>query len=120
MIRYRLLLALLGALSMTGPASAQINPFRGSNATPLTRDDLAALHAASARLLSQPTLAAGQTEAWRNDASGASGVVTAGQPVRHKGLACRVLTYEATVPGPRPERTSTLTWCKTKSGWKIG
>jgi surface antigen len=120
MSRYRLLLVLLAALCVAGPAAAQINPFHGSNATPLTQDDLTALNAASARLLSQPTLAAGETEAWHNDASGASGVVTAGQPVRHKGLACRVLNYKGTVPGPRPERTATLTWCKTKSGWRIG
>jgi surface antigen len=120
MIGYRSLAALFAVVCIAGSASAQINPFRGSNATPLTREDLAALNDASTRLLNRSTLTAGETDVWRNDASGARGVITAGQPVRHKGLACRVLTYEATVPGPRPDRASALTWCKTKSGWKIG
>jgi len=120
MIGYRFLPMLFAAMCITGSASAQINPFRGSNATPLSSEDLAALNDASARLLNRSALTAGETEAWRNDASGARGVITAGQRVRHKGLACRVLTYEATVPGPRPDRAATLTWCKTTSGWKIG
>ena len=119
MIRPRLLPLMLLAMSLSQPALAQINPFRGSNATPLNRDDISALTAATHQLLDQTQLAPGASETWSSP-SGASGDVTAGNEVRRKGLSCRVMNYLIRMGGGSvPERTRTLTWCKTKNGWKI-
>ena len=120
MIRHRVLPMLLLSACLTWPASAQINPFRGTNSTPLNADDIDALTAATNRLLDRPQLVAGQSESWSNPKSGASGTVTAGNAVQRQGLACRTMSYQNTVPGPRAERSASLIWCKTKDGWKIG
>lgn len=120
MIRRRCLLLLLIAMCLASPAFAQINPFRGSGDTRLNAEDLAALTEATNRLLDRPQLVAGGTEPWSNAQSGASGTVMAGDPVRRQGMACRVVRYQISVPGPNPERNVSLTWCKTKDGWKIG
>jgi surface antigen len=117
MIHHRLLLLLALSVLVPPPASAQINPFRGSRATPLNADDLTALTDASNRLLDRPKLAAGGTEDWSNPQSGTNGTVTAGKPSHYKGLACRTLSYRLTAPSP--QRNATLRWCKTKDGWKI-
>jgi surface antigen len=109
---------LLLALGVTQPALAQINPFRGTSATPLNNDDIAALTDATNRLLDRPQLAKGNSDTWNNPKSGASGTVTAGDTTQYKGLGCRVMIYKVNVPGPQAERTRTLTWCKTKDGWK--
>jgi thiamine-monophosphate kinase len=118
MIHHRLLLLLALSVLLPLPASAQINPFRGSRSTPLNADDLTALTDASNRLLDRPHLVAGGTEDWNNPQSGITGTVTAGNPVHRKGLACRALSYRITAPAP--QRNAKLTWCKTKDGWKIG
>ena len=115
---YRLLPLVLLAYSLASPAAAQINPFRGSRAAPLTPEDSAALLDATTHLLERPQLAAGQTETWSNPSSGASGTLTAGRASHRKGLACRPITYRNTIPGPTSQRNTTLTWCKTKDGWK--
>ena len=118
MIHHRPLLLLALSVLLPLPASAQINPFRGSRSTPLNADDLTALTDASNRLLDRPNLVAGGTEDWNNPQSGITGTVTAGNPVHRKGLACRALSYRITAPAP--QRNAKLTWCKTKDGWKIG
>ena len=124
MIRYRLLPLLLIAACLSEPALAQINPFRGSSGTPLNADDLAALTNATNLLLDRPQVSAGDVEAWSNPQSGISGTVTAGDPaqrtIRGKNLSCRVVRYQITAPGARPERRATLTWCNTPDGWRIG
>ena len=116
----RFLPLLLIIACLAGPALAQINPFRGSRGTPLNADDLAALQNATDLLLDRPRLAVGDSETWSNPQSGTSGTVTAGNAAQRTGLACRVVRYQISVPGARPERSVTLTWCKTKDGWKIG
>ena len=118
-MRYRLLGLLLLAACLSQPSWAQINPFRGSGRTPLNADDIAALTDATNRLLDSPQLVAGASEAWSNPKSGASGTVAAGNTAQRKGMACRIVRYQTTVPGS-PPRSATLTWCKTANGWKIG
>jgi surface antigen len=120
MIHHRILPLLLIAACLSQSALAQINPFRGSRATPLNADDVKALNDATNRLLERPQLAAGGTESWSNPQSGASGTVTAGNALQRKGMACRIVRYQLTVPGPREQRSVSLTWCKTQEGWKIG
>ena len=119
MNRQRLPFLLLIAAGVSQPVLAQINPFRGSRGTPLDAGDIAALTEATNRLLDRQQLVPGGTETWSNPQSGASGKATAGASTQRKGLACRVVSYQTAVPGPRPERKNTLTWCKTKDGWKI-
>ncbi len=116
----RLLLVLLIGAWLPGAALAQINPFRGTRGSPLNADDVSALTDATNRLLDRQGLTAGAKESWSNPKSGANGTITAGNAVRQKGLACRVMHYDYTVPGPRSERDRKLTWCKTQDGWKIG
>jgi len=116
----RTLPLLLIAACLSQPSFAQINPFRGSRATPLNADDIAALTEATNRLLDRPQLTTGGTETWNNPKSGSSGTVTAGKVVQRKGLMCRAVTYQTTVPGQSAERATSLTWCKTAHGWKIG
>jgi hypothetical protein len=41
-----------------------------------------------------------------------------GQYGAEKGLACRMTDYVINGPGSEPDRKVSLTWCKTKSGWK--
>jgi surface antigen len=120
MIRHRLLSLLLISACLPAPAFAQINPFRGTAQTPLSADDISALTEATNQLLDRPQLTAGAVETWSNPQSGARGTVTAGNPVQRHGLACRVVRYQLTVPGPGAQRSRTLTWCKTKDGWKTG
>jgi surface antigen len=120
MMRQRLLTLLVVAVCLSQPALAQINPFRSGRGTPLNNDDLAALTDATNRLLDQPQLVAGASETWNNPQSGVSGTVTAGSAVKRHGLACRVVYYERTVPNRTANRSTTLTLCKTKDGWKIG
>jgi surface antigen len=119
MTRHRFLLPLLIAVSLPQTVSAQINPFRGRSTVPLNAADISALTDATNRLLDQPQLVAGSKETW-NSPSGASGTVTAGDAVRRQGMACRVMNYTIVPGSPGAERNRTLTWCKTKDGWKIG
>ena len=119
-MRSRSLLLLLLAIALPLSATAQINPFRGSSGTPLNAEDLAALRDATNRLLDQPQVAVGNKETWSNAKSGISGTVTAGNPLQRKGLACRHTSYQVSGPGSERDRSKALTWCKTKSGWKIG
>ena len=116
----RLLLLAIGSVAIPVAAGAQVNPFRGSKGTPLKADDLKALGDATTRLLDQPQLSIGASESWSNPVSGIAGTVTAGQPVQRHGLACRMTDYAITGPGNEPQRRVSLTWCKTKDGWKTG
>jgi surface antigen len=120
MSRQSMLLLLLIGACLPGVAMGQINPFRGSRGSTLNADDISALTEATNRLLDRQALAAGAKETWSNPKSGVSGTVTAGNAVKQKGLACRVMQYDYTVPGPRSERNGKLTWCKTHDGWKVG
>jgi len=120
MVHYRSLLLLLVALGLPLSAAAQLNPFRGSKGTPLKADDLAALNAATSQLLDRPQLAVGDKEAWSTAKTGVAGTVTAGNPLKKHGLACRVTDYLINGPGSEPDRKVSLTWCKTKTGWKTG
>ena len=101
---------------------AQGRPYRNSNEEKLSKQDLDALEMATKELLDRPQLSNGAFEAWNNPNSGVSGTIVAGKALNRGGMACRQLTYYTTVPGPGPrsDRTTELTWCKTRDGWKIG
>ena len=119
MIRPRLLPLLLIAMSLSQPVFAQINPFRGRATVPLRKDDISALTEATHHLLDRTGLVGGDSETWSSP-SGASGDVTAGGAVHRNGMSCRVMNYRIRSGGSAPERARTLTWCKTKDGWKMG
>jgi len=39
--------------------------------------------------------------------------------IRRHGLACRIVSYQATTPGSNPQRRATLTWCKRRAAGKL-
>lgn len=113
-----LFLSLVAGGVLGQPALAQVNPFRNSEAEPLNSADLKALENASYRLLGHANLTPGASDRWHTEH--ASGTVSAGNAVTRKGLSCRILNYKlAMAAQPNANRTSSLTWCKTKNGWKI-
>jgi len=97
--------------------SAQINPFRGSKGTPLKAEDLTALSAATNRLLDRPQLAAGdKSHGAPEDGGGCT--VTAVQSGAEKRVGLPHGGLRDNGPGSEPDRQVSLTWCKTKGGWK--
>jgi len=115
-----LLIASGFVISLPLSASAQINPFRKTRGTHLQATDLNALNDATQKLLGHGQPKVGAKESWNNEKTGIAGTVTAGKAVQRHGLACRMTDYVISGPGAEPKRTATLTWCKTKDGWKIG
>jgi hypothetical protein len=115
------MLALGVSLAVAHPASAQINPFRGSFATRLTNDDFQALSDAASSLLGRDTLTTGAIEAWQNPKTGASGTVEAGRSFKYHGYGCYALHYTANPGGTggRSTNRTVLNWCKTSAGWRI-
>jgi len=121
--RRRLLFIVLctAGLVQAGDTHAQRRPFQGSRQTRLNKQDLDAMDSATKELLDRTDLADGSLAVWNNPQSGAGGTIVAGKGLNRNGMACRQLTYFTTVPtGPRATRTTELTWCRTKEGWKIG
>ena len=117
--RFALALALLAALA-PGPASAQINPFRGLGADRLTGDDVRMLTETGNRLLGRSPLPNGSSESWRNDSTGASGSVRVNNTFQRQGMVCHTLAYQARTRTGLAPRTNTLVWCRTRNGaWKI-
>ena len=121
-LRRRLFLTVLCAVCLVqaGETYAQRRPYRGSAQTWLNQQDLDALDNATKELLNRPSLSDGSLAVWNNPQSGAGGSIVAGKGVNRNGMTCRQLTYFTTVPGPLSSRTTELTWCRTKDGWKIG
>jgi hypothetical protein len=109
------------AAAMAPPASAQINPFRGSFANRLTNDDFQAMSDAATSLLGRDTLTAGATEGWQNPKTGTSCTVEVGRHFKHQSYGCYALHYTV-MPGNaqgRATNRTVLNWCKTGEGWKI-
>jgi hypothetical protein len=115
-------LLIICAIGILQPSVVEAQWRNLSRGTRLTKQDMDALSAASKQLLDRPQVSDGAFAVWNNPASGASGSIVAGEAVTRNGLACRQLTYFTTVvgPGPRPNRTTDVVWCKTETGWKLG
>jgi hypothetical protein len=109
------------ALAAAHPASAQINPFRGSFANRLTNDDFVAISNAASSLLGRDNLTAGATEAWQNPKTGASGTIEVGRSFKFKTYGCYALHYTVMPGGAQGRSTNrtVLNWCKTGEGWRI-
>jgi len=116
-----MMLAFGVGLAMAQPASAQINPFRGSFANRLTNDDFQALGDAVTSLLGRDTLTTGATEAWQNPKTGTSGTIEAGRSFKYHGYGCYALHYTVFPGGAQGLSTNrtVLNWCKTSAGWRI-
>jgi hypothetical protein len=108
-------------LAAAHPASAQINPFRGSFANRLTNDDFEAISNAASSLLGRETLSTGAVEPWQNPKTGASGMIEVGRSFKYRTYGCYALHYTVMPGGAggRATNRTVLNWCKTGDGWKI-
>jgi len=109
------LLPLFGA----GTAHAQINPFKGDGPK-MQLADIALMDRAAESLIEGGGFTVGDSNSWKNAATGWSGSVTAVATTKRQGLSCRVLDYAISPPTRDASRTLRATWCQTKDGtWKF-
>ena len=114
------LIAAVLLLAGLSASSAQINPFRSSQANGLTKADVGMLTTTTQLVNRKEPVAVGDTEDWSNPASGNSGKVTVTRLFRSSGLECHGLRYDLSFKATRAPRTYNVDWCKTKTGeWKI-
>lgn len=116
------LLSLIALLLAVGvmPASAQINPFRGST-TGLPQGDLAILGSTAAQLYENTSLADGSSSGWSSPKTGNSGKVTLLRTFHRNSLLCREVEYTIHKRGVAGARDYKVNWCRTPSGaWKLG
>jgi surface antigen len=112
------LLPLALVLSLHMPAVAQINPFRGTKAPPMAKDDQQQMLDATQRLNQREHPQVGGTENWNTPTS--SGTVRLDRIYHAGGMACHAVTYDMVAAPKAPRRTYRLNWCRTPSGeWRI-
>jgi surface antigen len=112
-------LALSVCLTLTGAATAQINPFRRSDTVALDKDDMQIMRSAASKL-TQKDVPVGQTETWQNPKSGRSGSVSLLQSFKKNGMPCQKRRYvvDPTVKSQGSEYVMTL--CRVPTGeWKL-
>jgi surface antigen len=116
------LLAVGLAVMVPLPSAAQFIPApMGPEMMPegLTRDDLALLSAASAKVYSPETVAVGAVESWVNPKTGNSGTVTLIRQYERGDMPCRQFTHRIKLAG-RAEQTYTFSRCRVAPGeWKL-
>ena len=103
------------------PASAQFIPTPGPNLVPetLTREDVTALSAASAKLYTAETVAVGAVETWTNPKTGNSGVVTIARVFERNGMPCREIVHRIKL-AREGEQTYHFNRCRIGTGeWKL-
>jgi surface antigen len=109
------------ALLLTAPALAVSPSFLAPQLgwPGLTRDDLARMHAAAARLYQGQSI--GTVERWRSPQSGDAGAVTLVRSFDEKGMPCRTLDYTIRFEAQRDSPDHyLLNWCRIPDGaWKI-
>ena len=110
--------ALLLSLGLGSAAQAQISPFKGKGPK-LQLSDFSQMDAAATPLFTGESVGPGTARSWTNDKTGASGTVTLLGSTTYRGLVCRQLRYDITVP-PAPAAPYRVDWCQTKDGtWKM-
>jgi surface antigen len=111
--------AAIAILTMTTPASAQINPF-GRYEQPITDDDLKLIEAASTKLYKTDNPQVGASEKWSNPSTGNAGTVTLTQIYEKDGMPCRKLRHRITAKGDKDPTVYIFSRCRVKSGeWKL-
>jgi surface antigen len=104
------------SLSLALPAAAQINPFRGTNAPPMSKADLDQMFNATQRLNERNPLMVGNSEKWEGETSG---TVHVERIFRAHGTDCHAMSYHLIRPVSPKSRTYKMTWCRAPDGkWK--
>lgn len=114
----RLLMVAL-ALAVCGPVAvqAQMNPLKA--VTGMSKEDLAAMEAAAAKLYTDPTTTPGSTEDWEAP-SGTGGTVRLVQWYQYQDMPCARLFHELQRAEAGDPQTFTIDRCQVSSGeWKI-
>lgn len=116
-----LLAGLALCVSLSGAASAQINPFRGFGPG-MSDEDLKLFGEASDRLNTREHPVVGGVETWRNSQTGGGGTATLTRIYQWRGMPCHSINYDLLVANRTESRRRdyTLEWCRTADGaWKI-
>jgi hypothetical protein len=108
-------LAAVISLSLALPAAAQINPFRGTNAPPMSRADLDQMNGATQRLNERNPVMVGNSESWKGQTSG---TVRVERIFRAHNTECHALSYLLIRTTNPKSRKYHMNWCKTPQGWK--
>jgi hypothetical protein len=105
----------------TSASFSQINPFRSNTTdTRLTKADVGMLSTTTGLVNNHDPVKVGDTQDWRNPASGNAGKVTVTRLFKYNGMACHALRYDFTYKATNTPRTYNADWCQTKTGeWKI-
>jgi surface antigen len=112
------LVAAISILTVTAPASAQINPF--SRDQRITPEDLQLIESASLKLYKTDSPKVGAAERWSNPKSGNAGTVTLTQIFEKDGMPCRKLRHRITPKGEKEPATYIFNRCRVKGGdWKL-
>ncbi len=116
-----LLSAALSLVFASGPANAQINPFRSDRTGPtLTKTDLNLLGKSIDRLNRTPKLDVGAEDQWSNSATGNHGSSSVTKIFSDGDRPCHAMHHEIYARGDTPPRSYDLTWCRADDGkWKI-
>lgn len=114
-----LALAIVSALALISPASAQINPFaRGGSG--ISNDDAKYIEQASSKLYKTDNPVVGASEKWSNPGTGNSGTVTLTQVYEKDGMPCRKLRHRISLKGQKDPQVYIFSRCRVKSGeWKL-
>lgn len=114
---WTLALSLALAASGAGGAGAQINPLKGDIA--MSKEELAAMAAAGAKLYDDPTTEPGTAERWQAS-SGTAGTVRLAETYEFDGMPCARLQHEVQRAGAGDPQAFTIDRCRTADGeWKI-
>ena len=106
----------LGLLAATSAQAQSLNLIGASPVSRFTEADLALMMAAVDRALADP--ADGVAQAWKNDATSASGVVTARRSYVSEGRACRDVLVANSFRTLRGEAEHSF--CRDSAGkWKL-
>jgi surface antigen len=103
------------SLALVLPAAAQINPFRGTNAPPISKEDMQQMNEATQRLNERNPVMVGNKESWKGQTSG---TVRVERIFRAHNTDCHALSYLLLRTTNPKSRTYHLNWCKTPQGWK--
>ena len=112
------LVAMIAVGAVTGPAAAQINPFRNYSGPVLSKADITAGREAAARLLEAPSPQVGASEAWTGPTSGNTGTLTIERIYQQHGNDCRALRSLVHYRNGR-ERSFLLNSCKVGGQWRL-
>ena len=117
--RWSALFVVAIAAFAAGGASAQINPFPGSDLA-LSQSDLAVIEEVAGGLISGSVVPTGTKLQWYNGETRRRGTIQVLVSSQQDGRPCHKLRYTLPINSHAGSRAYDLNWCKTPDGdWKI-